>query len=76
MEPADIQCALKKKGITQKAIAQKIGVVEMSVSKVVNKQIVADRIMRAIAEEIGMDRLQVFPEYYGNPAKRSTSKVT
>jgi lambda repressor-like predicted transcriptional regulator len=76
MEPADIQCVLKKKGITQKAIARKLGVKEMSVSKVINRQIVADRIMRAVAEEIGLDRLQVFPEYYGNPPKRKTSKVS
>jgi lambda repressor-like predicted transcriptional regulator len=75
MQPADIQCALKKKGITQKALAKKLAVSEMAVSKVVNKQIVADRVMRAVAEEIGKDRLDVFPEYYSNPPKRKTSKI-
>ncbi len=69
MEPADIQCALKKRKITQKELAKILNVSEMAVSKVINKQLVADRIMRTISEALDVDRLEVFPEYYSNPAK-------
>jgi lambda repressor-like predicted transcriptional regulator len=75
MHPADIQAKLKKKGLTQKQVADKIGVCEMVVSKVVNNLEVSDRVMRAISAEIGMDHRRVFSWYYRKPAKRSTSKV-
>jgi lambda repressor-like predicted transcriptional regulator len=75
MHPADIQARLKKRGLTQKQVAEKIGVCEMVVSKVINGLIVSDRVMRAVSAEIGMDHRQVFAWYYLKPAKRSTSKV-
>jgi len=64
MHPADIQARLKKRGITQKEIAQELGVTEMAVSKVINKSSVSDRIMKAVARAIGEDYRAVFPEYY------------
>lgn len=64
MHPADIQAALKKKGVTQKQIAQELGVSEMPVSKEVNGIHTSERIRRAIAETIGMDPKMVFAEYY------------
>jgi lambda repressor-like predicted transcriptional regulator len=76
MHPADIQAKLKKRGITQRMIAEKLGVAEMNVSKVIHRNIVSDRIMRGIAEELGIDHRQVFPWYYLKPAKRKTSKVS
>jgi len=75
MHPADIQSALKKNGITQKAIAQKLGVSEMSVSIIIHRHRTSDRIMRAVADAIGRDHRQVFPEYYNRGPKRKTSKV-
>lgn len=75
MTPTKIQEALKEKKITQKAIAGELGVAEMTVSKVIHRITVSNRIMKAIALKIGMPYVRVFPEYYLQPPKRSTSKV-
>jgi len=77
MTPTEIQAALKENNITQAAIANELrpSVSAMTVSKVIHRIIVSDRIMRAIAAKIGRDHAEVFPEYYKQPPKRSTSKV-
>lgn len=75
MDPIDIQYQLRKRGVTQKSIADELNVSEMTVSKTINKQMVSDRIMRAIASIIGTDHTEVFPEYYSNPPKRKNSKA-
>ena len=75
MHPADIQSALKKKGYTQKASAKHLDKTEMAISRVINGRLIANNIMREIASIIGEDHKEVFPEYYNNPPKRSTSKV-
>ena len=75
MTPREIKNKLEDKGVTQKALAAKIGCSAMAVSKVVNRQIVSDRIMKAIATAIGDDYRLVFGDYYLRPAKRKTSKV-
>ena len=75
MEPIDIQYQLKKRQITQKQIADALAVSQNAISKVVNKLTISDRIMRHIADLIGRDRRDVFPEYYKAPPKRITSKV-
>ncbi len=75
MTPNKIQEALRKNDITQKQIASELSVAEMTVSKVIHRIIVSDRVMKAIASKIGRDHRQVFPEYYLQPPKRSTSKV-
>lgn len=78
MTPEQRKAALKKRGITQKAIAEKLGVSEMSVSRQVNNTdnySVSDRIMSEIARAIGKSKQKVFPEYYLGPKKRSTSKA-
>jgi len=75
MNPAKIQYLLKIKGLTQKALARQLGVCEMTVSRVVSKQIVSDRVMRALSEAIGQDHRKVFPEYYLQPPKRRHSKA-
>jgi len=75
MTPLDIQIELKKLSITQKEIAQELGVSEMIVSKVINKQMISDRVMRAVARAIHWDHRAVFPEYYFGPKRRATSKV-
>ena len=74
MHPADIQAALKRKGITQKEIAEDLKVSEMAVSLVVNQIMVSDRLMRAIADRVEKDPLVIFSKYYLSAAKRSTSK--
>jgi lambda repressor-like predicted transcriptional regulator len=75
MEPIDIQYELKKRGITQTEIAKQLDLSPMTISNVVNKHVVSDRVMRAVAAAINRDRRLVFPEYYLSPAKRATSKV-
>jgi len=76
MHPADIQAALKKKGIRQKEIARDLGVSEMAVSIVVRKIMVSDRIMRAVAERIDRDPHVIFHEHYLAVAKRRANKKT
>jgi len=75
MLPIDIQYELKKRGITQKMIADQEKVTTICVSKTINKQMISDRLMRAISNAIGQDHRIVFCEYYLRPPKRSTSKI-
>ena len=72
METIDIQYQLRKKGLMPKDMAAKHNVNQVQISKVVNKLMVSDRIMRAIAEAIDKDHVEVFPEYYLNPPKRTS----
>lgn len=75
MHPADIQAELKKRGITQKMIAQELRLSEFHVSAVINHPDFrpSDRVFRAIAEKIGRDHLKLFPEYYSRKIKRKKS---
>lgn len=75
MTPLKIQLKLRKKGISQKAVASDLDVSEMSISCVIAGTRISDRIMKHIAGVIGADHRDVFPGYYRKPAKRSTSKV-
>lgn len=76
MTPLDRQYALKKKGVTQHKIATDLGVSDIAVSDVILGHMVSDRIMRAVAAEMGEDVRLVFPEYYLRAPKRKTSKVS
>lgn len=62
MKPLRRQYELKKKGITQKALAEELGVAEMSVSNVLRGKMVSRRIMKAISEKLGKDIRVVFPK--------------
>ena len=64
LEAIDIQYELKKLKITQKSIACELGVSEMTVSKVIRKQIVSNRVMRTVSRIINKDHRAIFPEYY------------
>jgi transcriptional regulator with XRE-family HTH domain len=75
MTPLERQFALKKKGITQKQIAEKLGVCQMCVSDEINSRHISHRIREAIADAISEDVRLVFPEYYFRKPKRNTSKV-
>uniref|UniRef100_A0A6M3KPT9 Putative transcription regulatory protein n=1 Tax=viral metagenome TaxID=1070528 RepID=A0A6M3KPT9_9ZZZZ len=75
MTPLEIQFELKKRGKMQKDIADRVGVSGMTVSKVIHRLTVSDRVMREIAAAIEKDHREVFADYYFRPAKRSTSKV-
>jgi lambda repressor-like predicted transcriptional regulator len=77
MTPEQIQTKLAENGWTQRALAADLDppVSAMTISKVIHRIIVSSRVMRAIAEKIGEDHRAVFPEYFLQPPKRSTSKV-
>ena len=75
MHTADIQAELKKRGLTQKAIADELGIKPISVSAVISKRSISSRVMRYVAKRIGRDPREVFPEYFLQPAKRRHSKV-
>lgn len=75
MTPQEIQNALRKNKSTQKAIAGRLGVSEMSVSRVIHRLSTSDRIMGAVARAIGKPKTHVFPDYYYGPKRRSTSKA-
>ena len=75
MESIKIQYELKKRKIMQKDIARALGITDIIVSKTINKQMVSDRVMRAVARAIERHPRDVFPEYYNAPPKRATSKV-
>ena len=75
MHPADIQAALKKRGLTQQAIADQLRVSPITVSQVIRGKNISDRIMKAVAKAIEKPVQYVFPEYYLSPPKRKTSKA-
>lgn len=75
MTPSEIQKRIKDANTTQRAIAQKIGVSEVSVSDIIKGRRISDRVMRTVAEAIGDDVRLVFPDYYLRPPKRTTSKA-
>lgn len=75
MTPAYRQYLLKEKGVTQKAIALELGVVEMCVSKEIHDLTHSHCVRCAIAEKIGLPVDVVFPDYYNRPPQRTTSKV-
>ncbi|MDY6791546.1 MAG: helix-turn-helix domain-containing protein [Thermodesulfobacteriota bacterium] len=75
MTPDEIKKAIRDNKTTQTAIAEKLDVSVMSVSRVIYRGSTSDRIMRAIAEVIGKKHTAVFPDYYLSPPKRSTSKT-
>lgn len=75
MNPQEIKQALKERKTSQKAIARRLQVSEMSVSKAIHRAIVSDRIFSAVARALGRHKTAVFPDYYLGPRKRSTSKA-
>jgi len=75
MTPLQRQFALKEKKMTQKSIAEKLGVSQMCVSDEINSRPISHRIRGAIAEAIGEDVRLVFPEYYFRKPKRRTSRA-
>jgi len=67
MHPADIQAELKKRGITQAALAKEWGISGVIVSKVVRSRdtgYVAKDHMLDIAQRLDMPVEAVFPWYY------------
>ena len=55
---------LRKQGISYAAIGRNLGFSRQAVYDVVERRFANDRIMSAIAETIGKDKADVFPEYF------------
>ncbi len=69
MHPADIQSELKKRGITQKSIADELDLTEFHISAVIRGR-PSDRVMKVVAKKIGRDHREVFPKYYFRTTRR------
>ena len=69
--PVDIQYLLKKKGLTQKALAKKYGKSPMAISDVINFRRVSNPLMTKIAKEIDMDPKVVFAWYFKGRGRRA-----
>ena len=67
LNPIDIQYLLKRKVITQAALAKKHGVSAMSMSDVINFRRISRRLMQAVAGEVEMQVEKVFAWSYENP---------
>ena len=70
MHPADIQAALKKAGLTQKAISKEYGCSEFMVSQIINTGWGSEPLMTFIANKIGKDPHEVFPKYFYRTNRR------
>ncbi len=68
--PIDIQYLLKKKGITQKELAEKYGKSQMAISDVINFRLVSKPLMRAISKEINLPPEKVFAWYFKGKRRR------
>ncbi|EXI72677.1 MAG TPA: helix-turn-helix domain-containing protein [Candidatus Accumulibacter phosphatis] len=67
MEPADIQCALKKARTSQAEIARKLGVSPTTVTYVVTGKSTSRRIATAIAAATGLTLDVLWPGRYSTP---------
>ena len=75
MQPEQICKELKAAGSSQAALAAGLGVSQVTVSRVINRLTISDRIMRAVAKKIRRKVEDVFPEYYLAPKKHVRSKA-
>ncbi len=64
MTAEQIQELLRKRGVTQKAIAEKCGVTPMAVSLVVRGRSVSRRVMLEVAIAIKKRASEVFPDHF------------
>lgn len=67
MRPQEIKVELRKRGVTQKQIAQELGLHISSVQQAVYGKLKSQRIESAIAQKIGKPLWVVFPSIYAKP---------
>lgn len=70
MHPEDIKAALKKKRSSQSKIAKALNVAPTSVHNVIFGGCTSERIAKAIADVIGKDRSELWPDRYDPPSER------
>jgi lambda repressor-like predicted transcriptional regulator len=66
MTPKEIIDALASKGLNQAAVARAINVTPSAVSRAIHYNNVQTRVMEAIAEAIGKDIAQIWPQHFLN----------
>lgn len=72
MHPAYIQAELKRRQVTQRAIAKKFKVSPSFVGKLIRGQTSSHRIARDIARRLGVSVHQLWPDrYHSRPRKTS-----
>lgn len=64
MTPIERQFELRKRGITQRAIAKEIGMHEITIGRIMLGQLKSPRGIEFISAKIGCDPQVVFPEYF------------
>jgi len=74
MTPAKIQYELKRRGITQRAIADGIGRSEQHVGQVILGRSTSHRTMTAIAKAIEKRPEALWPDYYLRPKRPSARR--
>ena len=67
-----IKQELKARGTKSRDLARELGVSEAVISFVLRGMTSSDRIQKAIAEKLGRDPREVFPDYYSRHAKKLT----
>lgn len=70
MHPEDIKAALRKKRSSQTKIANDLKVNPTTVHNVIYGGCKSERIAKAIADVIGKDRSEIWPDRYDPPAVR------
>ena len=69
MDPLTIQFELRKRHVTQAAIAREASVTEIAVSRVISRKMRSDNLQRLVADKIGKPVEAVFPDRYGQSLK-------
>lgn len=64
MTPAEIKMEMQKKGVLQTELARNIGVSQPTIHHIIYKRSVSARVMKALADSIGKDVRDVFPERF------------
>lgn len=70
MHPEDIKAALRKRGSGQAKLARELGVAITSVHNVIHGACKSERIAKAIADIVGVDRAVLWPGRYLNINER------
>lgn len=70
MHPEDIKAALRKKRSSQSKIAKALSVNPTTVHNVIYGGCKSERIAKAIADVVGKDRSEIWPDRYDTPEQR------
>lgn len=70
MTPIERQFELRKRGITQKSIAQELGKHPITIGLVINGKLNSAALIQAISDKIEKPPQEVFPEYFDLRSRR------